>query len=99
MNSSALKTLLAIEDNAGDARLLREMLREEDGHNTALVLASSMVETKEELQFIKNQGCDEGQGYYFSRPLTASDFARQLALTSRPETRREMRPCLTAGRV
>ena len=46
MNSNGLRTLLAVEDNAGDARLLLEMLREEGGHNTALLQASSMAEAE-----------------------------------------------------
>jgi EAL domain-containing protein (putative c-di-GMP-specific phosphodiesterase class I) len=31
------------------------------------------VENKAQLSFLKDQGCDEIQGYYFSRPLTAED--------------------------
>jgi diguanylate cyclase (GGDEF)-like protein/PAS domain S-box-containing protein len=55
-------------------------------HTLGLRVVAEGVETKEELQFIKNQGCDEGQGYYFSKPLTSSDFAKRLALTSLPKT-------------
>ena len=36
------------------------------------------VETREQLAFLQAQGCDEGQGYYFSRPLVAGEFARLL---------------------
>ena len=32
------------------------------------------VETQGQLDFLRQQGCDEVQGYYFSRPLTADDF-------------------------
>lgn len=32
------------------------------------------VETREELEFLSFQQCDEGQGYYFSRPLPAEQF-------------------------
>ena len=34
------------------------------------------VETEEQYQFLRAQGCDEAQGFYFSRPLTAPDFER-----------------------
>ena len=27
------------------------------------------IETKEQLKFLQDNGCDEGQGYYFSRPV------------------------------
>jgi diguanylate cyclase (GGDEF)-like protein/PAS domain S-box-containing protein len=45
-------------------------------------LASSMgmktiaegVETEGQLEFLRSEGCDEVQGYYFSRPLTPSAF-------------------------
>ncbi|MBF0461230.1 MAG: EAL domain-containing protein [Magnetococcales bacterium] len=36
------------------------------------------VETEEQLAFLRQQGCDEIQGYYFSRPLPADDFAEFL---------------------
>jgi len=38
------------------------------------------VETAEQLTFLKAHGCDEGQGYYFSRPLPASDFQQLLEM-------------------
>jgi len=33
------------------------------------------VETEAQLDFLRSHGCDEMQGYYFSRPLSASAFA------------------------
>lgn len=36
------------------------------------------VETKEQCQFLRALKCDEGQGFYFSRPLAADKFARLL---------------------
>ena len=32
------------------------------------------VETEGQLDFLRSEGCDEVQGYYFSRPLVAVDF-------------------------
>jgi EAL domain-containing protein (putative c-di-GMP-specific phosphodiesterase class I) len=37
------------------------------------------VETHEQLVFLRSQQCDEGQGFHFSRPLSAKAFARFLA--------------------
>jgi len=36
------------------------------------------VETQEQLAFLRTRQCDEGQGFYFSRPLSAEDFSRLL---------------------
>ena len=36
------------------------------------------VETFEELDFLRNHQCDEAQGYYFSRPVPAGQFATLL---------------------
>ena len=36
------------------------------------------VETAAQLAFLQAHGCDEGQGFYFSRPLSAPQFAKLL---------------------
>ena len=36
------------------------------------------VETEEQLHFLRAHGCDEMQGYYFSRPLSTSAFAEKV---------------------
>ena len=33
------------------------------------------VETESQLAFLREQGCDEVQGFYYSKPLTAESFA------------------------
>ena len=38
------------------------------------------VETIEQLAFLQAHGCDEGQGYYFSRPAPAQQFATLLEM-------------------
>ena len=37
------------------------------------------IETQDQLDVLRDLGCDEGQGYYFSRPLPPEDFAAYLA--------------------
>jgi len=36
------------------------------------------VENQEQLAFLQAHGCDEGQGYYFSHPIVAHEFATLL---------------------
>ena len=38
------------------------------------------VETIEQLAFLRDRDCDEGQGYYFSRPVAARQFANLLKM-------------------
>ena len=38
------------------------------------------VETAEQLAFLRAHGCDEGQGYYFARPMPAVETAKLLEL-------------------
>ena len=35
------------------------------------------IETKEQLELLQEFGCQQGQGYYFSRPLPPEEFLRQ----------------------
>ncbi len=36
------------------------------------------VETKEQMEFLKQSGCHEMQGYYFYKPMPCSDFEEIL---------------------
>jgi diguanylate cyclase (GGDEF)-like protein len=43
-------------------------------HNLGYRVIAEGVEEKEQLDYLKEQGCDVVQGYYFSRPVAADDF-------------------------
>jgi diguanylate cyclase (GGDEF)-like protein len=43
-----------------------------------LKVVAEGVETQEELSFLQAHHCDEAQGYYFSRPVPAEQFAKLL---------------------
>jgi diguanylate cyclase (GGDEF)-like protein/PAS domain S-box-containing protein len=45
------------------------------GRNLKLRVVAEGVETQEESAFLQIHKCDEAQGYYFSRPVPAQDFA------------------------
>jgi diguanylate cyclase len=52
----------------------------------SLEIVAEGTETQSELTFVKNCGCDEAQGYFYSRPLPPTDLLNWLA-TTRAKTR------------
>jgi EAL domain-containing protein (putative c-di-GMP-specific phosphodiesterase class I) len=48
------------------------------GRSLNLRVVAEGVETRAELEFLQSHHCDEAQGYFFSRPLPAGQFARLL---------------------
>ncbi|HEY7889597.1 MAG TPA: EAL domain-containing protein, partial [Steroidobacteraceae bacterium] len=48
------------------------------GKGLQIRVVAEGVETREQLAFLRKRGCPEGQGYYFSRPVSASEFTQLL---------------------
>jgi diguanylate cyclase (GGDEF)-like protein/PAS domain S-box-containing protein len=48
-------------------------------HNLKLHVIAEGVESHDQLAFLERHGCDEIQGYYFSKPVPPSTFAQMLS--------------------
>lgn len=65
-----------LHDGTDDAAIARTIIVL--GHTLGLRIVAEGVETREQAVFLRNNGCDEAQGYLFSRPVNASKFEQLL---------------------
>ena len=63
------------EDDA-DARIVKAII--DMGKHLGLKVVAEGVETHQQLVFLRENRCDEGQGFYFSRAVEAEEFGRWL---------------------
>jgi diguanylate cyclase (GGDEF)-like protein/PAS domain S-box-containing protein len=61
-----------ITTNPDDATIALTIIRM--AHSLELEVVAEGVETEGQLAYLRSQRCDQIQGYYFSRPLPASEF-------------------------
>lgn len=61
-----------ITKNASDASIVETIITM--AHNLGLGVIAEGVETKDQLEFLVSKNCDELQGFFFSRPITAEEF-------------------------
>jgi EAL domain-containing protein (putative c-di-GMP-specific phosphodiesterase class I) len=69
--------VMNITESAGDASITSTIIQL--GHSIGLNVIAEGVETEGQIDFLAEHGCDEFQGYYFSKPLTPGDFKTFVA--------------------
>jgi EAL domain-containing protein (putative c-di-GMP-specific phosphodiesterase class I) len=74
IDQSFVRNIMIDSDDAVIASTIISM-----GQNLRLTVIAEGVETVEQLAFLRQQGCHEMQGYYFSKPLPAEKFASLLS--------------------
>lgn len=66
-----------VSNDTDSAAIVRAIIQL--AHNLKLLTVAEGVETELQLNFLRDHGCDEIQGYYLGRPSPAVEFARLLA--------------------
>ena len=66
-----------IVTDADDASIVSAVISM--GKSLQMRVVAEGVETREQLAFLQQQRCPEGQGYYFSRPVAAAEFTQLFA--------------------
>lgn len=73
IDGSFIKKLGTRPENDGIVNAIMSL-----GHGLGLEVVAECVETKEQLDFLQENGCDVIQGYYFSKPLKPDQFLEYM---------------------
>jgi EAL domain-containing protein (putative c-di-GMP-specific phosphodiesterase class I) len=86
IDQSFVRGLPADSDDVAITRTIIAMAKSLDLH----VIAEG-VEKEDQLSFLKTEGCEEAQGYLFSRPVPAQDLEQLLraGIGGEPEVQRK----------
>jgi diguanylate cyclase (GGDEF)-like protein/PAS domain S-box-containing protein len=79
-----------ITGDADDSTIVRAII--DMGKNLNLRVIAEGIETQQQLAFLQTQHCEEGQGYLFSRPVDAAQFAHLLQSGVRETVLHQSRP-------
>jgi len=76
IDQSFMRGLGVEAGDAGDATIVLAMISL--AHNLGLKAVAEGVETESQCRFLRQHGCDEIQGYLFSKPVPAAEFEAML---------------------
>ncbi|MEL6965661.1 MAG: bifunctional diguanylate cyclase/phosphodiesterase, partial [Pseudomonadota bacterium] len=68
--------IMGVPDDPGSAAIVGAVIAL--SKRLGMATTAEGIEKIEQLQFLKNEGCDEAQGYFFSRPCQAKDLQDYL---------------------
>lgn len=63
-----------IPDDSNDEAIARAVIAL--GHSMKMQVVAEGIETHEQADFLRREGCDLGQGFLFGKPMSAEDVAR-----------------------
>ncbi len=66
-----------MEREADDATIVRSTI--DLGHNMGLRVVAEGIESEATLELLARMGCNQGQGYFISRPMPSDQFLAWLA--------------------
>jgi diguanylate cyclase (GGDEF)-like protein len=79
---------ISLSENPDDGILARTIISL--GHSLHLTVIAEGVETNAQLNFLKTHLCDEVQGFYFSKPVPAKEFAELLQVKGFKKTKKRV---------
>ena len=74
--------VLKMESDADDSKIVQSTI--DLGHNMGLKVVAEGIETMAAWELLVNMGCDQGQGYFISKPMPAEQFAGWLEAWTSP---------------
>jgi EAL domain-containing protein (putative c-di-GMP-specific phosphodiesterase class I) len=72
-----------LRPGTGDAAIVGSMI--ELSRKLGLTVIAEGIENRETADLLLTMNCQEGQGYHFSRPVPAAEFARLFTAIERPD--------------
>jgi diguanylate cyclase (GGDEF)-like protein len=80
--------VMKMESDADDAKIVRSTI--DLGHNMGLKVVAEGLENLAVWELLAKMGCDQGQGYYISKPMPAEQLAGWLTTWTPPQLQAEL---------